>query len=70
MFYGEVSHNQKILHSQQMFKVCFHPILNLYDLCIDSVKFFAIKNKTFESWVELLNFLRHPGTIMDILKEY
>ena len=34
------------------------------------VKFFAMKNKTFESWVELLNFLRHPGTIMDSLKEY
>ena len=44
---------------------------NPYSLrSIDPVKFFAIKNKTFESWVELLNFLRHPGTIMDSLKEY
>jgi hypothetical protein len=27
MFYGEFSRNQKILHSQQTFKVCFHPMI-------------------------------------------
>ena len=54
MFYGEVSRNQKIQSLRS----------------IDPVKFFAIKNKTLESWVELLIFLRHPGTIMDSLKEY
>ena len=26
-FYGEISRDQKILHSQQTFKICFHPMI-------------------------------------------
>ena len=78
MFYREVSRNQNILHSQQMFKVCFHQQSNLIGRNIDLksawelLTMMATKNFTISHFLKISiedNLLPYPSDTVSFLHD-